>query len=296
MKPGQHIGTGIPALRRLRQQACRALQRSGVTDTPRLDADVLLGHVIGFTRAQLFAYDEALLDAERVHTFAGLVQRRLTGEPIAYLTGEQEFYGLPFRVTPDTLVPRADTETLIETTIELTEADAPERILDLGTGTGCIGIVMAHAYISSHVWATDANAGARAVAADNAERLGCMQRFTIVDHAFGAPLPPEVPDPVDLVLCNPPYLTAAEYAAAPRAVCFEPRAALLAGEAGLDAYPAVIATAEAVLRPGCWFLMEIGAAQADAVRALLSPEEWEPPEVRQDLAGLDRVVAVRRHP
>lgn len=288
------LGGGVPSLGNLRQQACRALQGTNATDTPRLDADLLLGHVIGFSRAQLIAHEQALLDAERTAQFEDLVRRRLAGEPVAYLIGRQEFYELPFTVTPDVLVPRPETETLVETVFELCADPPPDKILDLGTGSGCIAIVLAHAYLGALIWATDPSPGARRVAAANAETLGCAHRVTVVEHAFGAPLPAAVETPVDLVVSNPPYLSTAEWEAAGPAVRAEPRGALDAGETGLEAYPALIGTAEAALRPGGRLILEIGATQARDVSALLAPRRWTPAEVRRDLAGHDRVVAARR--
>ncbi len=289
------LGIRIPTIGRLREAGRDSLRAAGTTNSPSLDTDLLLGHVVGFSRAQLMAFGEALVDGDRARGFAALIARRETGEPMAYLLGSREFYGMRFDVTPDTLIPRPDTETLIEAARTMMASHPPERILDLGTGTGCVAVAAAQSFPAARVWATDASAPACTVARANAARLGYGDRLTVIHHYFSDLLPPEIPTPVDLVLCNPPYLTEAEWADAPPDVRdFEPRAALAAGGDGLFHYPDIIRTAAAVLRCDGWLMLEIGSRQARGVRALLTTADWGAVTVPRDVAGRDRVVCAQR--
>ena len=289
------LGVRIPTIVRLREAGRDALRAGGGNPSPSLDADLLLGHVVGFARAQLMAHGAALVDRERAHEFAALVARRQTGEPMAYLLGTREFYGMSFHVTPDTLIPRPETETLVEAARTMMAGAPPDRIIDLGTGSGCVAVAMAQAFPAAQVWATDASPDACAAARANAAGLGYGDRLTVLHHYFSDLLPSEIETPVDLVLCNPPYLTEAEWADAPPDVRdFEPRDALVAGGDGLFHYSDVIRTATAVLRRDGWLMLEIGARQARSVRALLSAADWGAVTVPRDLAGRDRVVCARR--
>lgn len=289
------LGVPIPTIGRLRTAGHTALRGAAITDTPSLDTDLLLGHVLALGRAQLMAHGEALVDGGRAQTFSALIGRRRMGEPMAYLLGEREFFGMRFRVSRDTLIPRPDSETLLEVARDVL-ADRPAlRVVDLGTGTGCLAVAAARIFPMADVWATDANPAACAAATTNAARLGYGDRVTVLSHFFGDTLPAEVETPVDLVLCNPPYLTETEWQeTAPDVRDFEPRGALVGGADGLRHYPDVIRTAGAALRRDGWLLLEIGARQADAVGDLLADSEWTAVRVRRDLARRPRVLLAQR--
>jgi len=252
------------------------------------EAHLLLGHVLGRGEASLLARDEDAVDDDAARRFAFLVERRLAGEPVAYLVGGKEFYGRPFAVDPRVLVPRPETEHLVEAALALAAELPPRpRILDLGTGSGCIAVTLALELPESRVVATDASPAALAVAARNARALGARVEFAAARWAASLRV-----DAFDLVVSNPPYLDPAGPVEAGVAR-WEPGAALWAGPGGLDAYEELLATLGRV-RDETPVLFEIGAEQAPAITALAPSRGWTVAAVHRDLAGLDRVVELRR--
>ena len=262
-----------------------ALARAGGVE--RLDAQRLLALLIGQPRSWLLAHDDAALNAEQAEAFrAGLV-RLVAGEPLAYLTGEQEFHGLLLHVSPQVLVPRADTEVLVDWAIEClnTAAPAPE-VLDLGTGSGAIALALAQACPTARVSAVDASPAALAVARANGERLGLAVEW--IESDWWTALAQRR---FDLIVSNPPYI-AGNDAHLP-ALQHEPLMALTPGGDGLDALRRIAAGATRHLRPGSWLLLEHGYDQAEAVSALLRSHGLNEVQTRHDLAGHPRCTGAR---
>lgn len=247
---------------------------------PLREARLLLCHVLGVTLAALEAHPERKVSLPDAAAFEALAARRTAGEPIAYLTGRREFYGLDFLVTPDVLIPREETELLVDIALESRAA----RILDLGTGSGCLAIAVAKHLPQAQVTAVDASPAALAVARANAARHGVCVRFLQGD--WFAPLAGER---FDLILANPPYVAEADPHLAQGDVRFEPRGALAAGPDGLDDIRRIVAGAPAHLVPGGRLWLEHGYDQARAVAALLDAAGFVAIEQRRDLAGILRV-------
>jgi len=265
--------------------AARALAAS--SPTARLDAEVLLAHTQGWSRARLLAEGAAPLEPELGRAFAALVARRAELEPVAYLVGAREFYGLALEVTPDVLVPRPETELLVEAALERARGRGALRIADIGTGSGAIAVALAHCLPQALVDAVDLSPAALAVAGRNAARHGLAARVRLLQGDLLAPLG----QPVDLLVSNPPYTVLAEIDEGVRR--HEPRLALDGGPDGLAIYRRLLAAAPPLVYPGGAVLLEIGATQGPAVAALarrLFPAAQI--RVEQDLAGLDRVVTI----
>ena len=251
---------------------------------PMREARLLLCHVLGLTAATLAAHPEQKVSPADTAAFRALAARRAAGEPIAYLTGRREFYGLDFRVTPDVLIPRAETELLVDLALE---AQA-ERILDLGAGSGCLAIAVAKHRPQAEVTAVDAAAAALEVARDNAARHGVRLRFLQGD--WFAPL---AGARFDLILANPPYVAESDPHLAQGDLRFEPVGALLAGPDGLREIRRIVAAAPAHLEPGGRLWLEHGYDQAQAVAVLLEQAGFTDIEQRRDLAGILRVSGGR---
>ncbi|HJV71954.1 peptide chain release factor N(5)-glutamine methyltransferase [Ideonella sp.] len=268
-------------------QALAAAQARGLD---RLDAQLLLGHLLGQPRAWLIAHDGDVLPAETAAAYDALCARRAGGEPLAYLVGVREFHGLPLQVSPAVLVPRPDTETLVEWALELLAgelADCTEpQLVDLGTGSGAIALAVKHRHPAAAVSAVDLSEAALAVAQGNAGRLGLA-----VDFHAGTWFAPLAGRRFDLVLSNPPYIAEADPHLA--ALQHEPALALTPGGDGLDAIRAIVAEARAHLRPGGWLLLEHGWDQAEAVAALLRAAGFDAVGTRRDLAGQPRCTGGR---
>jgi len=228
--------------------------------------------------------------SSHVAEFRALIQRRLAGEPIQYITGETEFYGLPFRVTRDVLIPRPETEHLVEKVLELATHFFAPRILDVGTGSGCIAVSLAHGIPHAHITAIDLSASALAIARENAKINGVEVRFIKGDL-----LVPVAGERFEIVVSNPPYVASADRDTLSVEVRdFEPALALFAGEDGLEVYRRLIPAAFNALVPGGFVVLEIGYGQEQEIRALLSANGFENIECINDLQGIPRVVCVRR--
>lgn len=272
---------------RLIQTSAKYLAEKG-SSSPRLDAELLLGRVLAAPRIKLYTeFEKPVTDAER-DRLRELVRRRAAGEPVAYILGEKEFYGRPFRVDKRVLVPRPETELLVDAVRGRFGKDRPLRVVDLGTGSGAIAVTLALELPAAAVTATDASADALAVAAANAEALGARVRF--VQGDWTAPLAGET---FDVAVTNPPYIAAGDPAVEPGVHAFEPHAALYAGAAGLDALAALAAGLPGVLAPGGVWFSEFGAGQQGAVADLLAGAGWKA-VFENDLAGLPRMFAAAR--
>ena len=251
---------------------------------PRLDAQVLLLHALGRTphdRAWLLAHGDDALDAAVHSTFTTHVQRRLNTEPVAYITGDKEFFGLTLQVDARVLDPRADTETLVEWALScLADVSHPD-VVDLGTGSGAIALALKHSRPDAHVTAVDASTDALDVAQTNAARL----QLTVTFH-HGSWLVPVAGHLFDAVVSNPPYVAADDAHLA--ALKHEPLSALASGPDGLDDIRLIVRQAGAHLKPGGWLLLEHGFDQAHAVQTLLSNQGFVNVQSRPDLAGILR--------
>ena len=284
-------------LRESLQAAAAQLSTGPHPDRARLDAEALLLHVVRFNRAALFARWEEKVNAEDAAQYAALISRRLAGEPIQYITGEVEFYGLPMRVTRDVLIPRPETEFLVESALKIAGAPglASETwegtILDVGTGSGAIAVALAHHLPHAHITAIDVSAPALAVAEENAKRNGVAIRFLRGDL-----LAPVSSETFDIVVSNPPYVSIADRdSLAVEVRNYEPAQALFAGDDGLDVYRRLIPAAFHSLAPGGFIALEIGFGQAQPILALLSSSGFRQVETFPDLQGIPRVLTAQRH-
>ncbi len=272
-----------------------ALETAAVTlgggDGGRVDAEILLAHLLDWPRSRLLAYPEAPLDAATAGRFASLLGQRAAGVPVAYLLGAREFWSITLRVTPDVLVPRPESELLVDLLLaELRDRPGP-TVLDLGTGSGAIGLAVARERSDAAVWLTDACAAAAAVARDNAaaHRLG---NVTLRIGSWYEPLPAGLA--FDAIASNPPYLAAADPHLASGGLDHEPRAALVGGDTGLEALAAVAGGAPGRLRTGGLLVVEHGCTQGPAVRDLFAAAGLVAVATHRDLAGHERATAGRR--
>lgn len=252
------------------------------------DARLLLQHLLAVSAAWLMAHDDTALSVTQLSRFDDLVTRRERGEPIAYLTGEREFFGRTFAVSPAVLIPRHETELLVEQALRLTQDVHQPRLADLGTGSGCIAISLALERPEAFVVAVEASAAALDVARGNAEHLGARVEFRLgswcdpLDGAF------------DAIVSNPPYVVEGDPHLVQGDVRFEPRSALTAGVDGLDDIRRIAAEAWPRLRPGGWLLLEHGYDQAAAVAEILERCGFCDIQHCMDLAGILRITLGRR--
>lgn len=270
----------------LRHLLDTATQRLGARD----EAEALLLHVLDRPRSWLFAHADEAAAMDVQTAFSALVERRVDGEPVAYLTGRRGFWSLDLEVTPATLIPRADTELLVELALARLPADARASVLDLGTGSGAIALALASERPQAQVVATDASAEALAVARRNARRLG-LQRVRFVQGDWFVPLRGER---FDLIVANPPYIETGDPHLARGDLRFEPASALASGADGLDDLRAIIAAAPRYLATGGWLLLEHGWQQGSAVAGLLHAAGYADVFTARDLEHRDRVSGGRR--
>jgi release factor glutamine methyltransferase len=267
-------------------QAARA-RLASTSQYPRRDAELILAHVLGCDATALLTHPERTLSAKEAEQFDTLLGRRLASEPLQYLTGTQEFFGLLFEVSPAVLIPRPETEHLVEAVLERFERDANLRIVDVGTGSGAIAVAIAHAMPRARVTAVDLYPSALEIARRNAERNGVIDRVTLLQSDL---LAAAGNTKFDVVVSNPPYI-ANEEPLEPQVADYEPRSALYAGPTGLEVYERLIPQARAALNPRGWLMMEIGYGQEAALGALL--EDWNEVSFVPDLQGIARVVLAR---
>ncbi|MBL8251831.1 MAG: peptide chain release factor N(5)-glutamine methyltransferase [Candidatus Competibacter sp.] len=262
---------------------------SGLSDTPRLDAELLLAQALPRSRAHLLAWPERVPTSEQAARFSAWLERRLAGEPVAYLLGRREFWSLELAVTPDTLIPRPETELLVELALARLPAEGPVAVADLGTGSGAIALALAVERPLARIVATDLSPSALVIARANAGRLGVAN----VEFRQGDWCAPLSGERFQLIASNPPYVAMADPRWRSGELRFEPAEALVAGDDGLDALRAIIARAPERLSPGGWLLLEHGYDQGEAVPALLRQRGFVELSDHRDTAGVSRCACGR---
>ena len=267
-------------------------------DSPRLSAELLLSHVLSLKRIDLYTKFNQPLDKDQLDRLRDLVKRAGRNEPIAYLTGRTEFYSLELNVTPDCMIPRPETELLVQRAIEfLRTRPGPQLICDLCTGSGCIAVAIAKNHPGVRIIATDISAAALEVAASNIDKHSLKNRITLLCGDLFDPLIPQLDvRKFDLIICNPPYVSSSEFEALDTNVKdYEPRLALFAGADGLDTYRRIIKDADRFLKPAAELMLEIGYAQGPAVRELLGQSgAFAEIKIEKDFHDNDRIVTAVR--
>ncbi len=258
-------------------------------ETPRLDAEVLLSYLLGQKRIFLYVHFDQPLTAEELARYREMVKRRAAGEPVAYICGEKEFMVLTFKVTPAVLVPRPDTETLVEAVIERLKGKEGARIADVCTGSGAIALALAHYLPESSIVATEISADAVSIAKENAESLGLSERVVFCEGDLLAPLSGET---FDAIVSNPPYIPSVEIAGLPREVRAEPIIALDGGADGLDFYRRLVHESTALLKDGGFLAVECGDTQAGAIAEMAVTGGFGRTEIVHDLSDKERVVVM----
>ena len=279
-----------------------------------LAAELLLMHTLGRDRAWLYAHPEEALEPDAARKYFALIARRAAGEPTQYLTGKQEFWGMDFEVTPAVLIPRPETEHVVEVALERLgargirirldtgEPSAPLRVADVGTGSGCLAVALAHELPHAKIFATDISAAALEVARRNAARHGVADRIhflqtNLLEALLASPLATShSPLSFDLIVSNPPYVARNEAAALPREVReHEPETALFGGPTGIEIYARLVEQAASLLRPQGILVLELGYGAADQVRSIVTAQRaWVNTSITKDLAGIPRVLATER--
>ena len=275
------------AARALRDAAQRLAE---ISDSPRLDAELLMAHALQIERSELLL---KLPDWNAPAEYSALVERRRQSEPIAHIIGKKEFWGLDFQVTPDVLIPRPDSELLIEEAVRMFSSAHPRRIADLGTGSGALLLAALQEFPQAVGWGIDASPAALQIAHNNADGLGMADRarFVLLDWTQDG-WTDSLGSGFDLILANPPYVST--LAQLPADVAdFEPHQALFAGEEGLDDYRIIIPALEKLLSPTGTALLEIGFDQANPVSQIAEKSGYHA-DLKQDLSGNDRLVILRR--
>ena len=276
------------------RRALAATLHAGGLDTPDLDARILLGHALGLDHAALAAAATRRLGVDEENAVAALANRRLAGEPVARILGYKEFWSLPLRVDAATLLPRPETETVVEAVLAAIDADGPRsrnlRIADLGTGSGALILALLSELPNAFGVGTDASTKALAVARDNARRLAQIRaRFIACDVAAA------LRGPFDAIVSNPPYIASGDIAmVAPDVRDFDPHLALDGGTDGLDCYRAIAAAAPALLAPGGVLVVELGIGQAEPVAQLFAAAGLAPSPPHPDLSGTPRALVARK--
>jgi release factor glutamine methyltransferase len=278
------------------REGVRQLESTAVLSAP-LAAELLLMHAIGRDRTFLYAHPEAPVDPAQAEAFSILITKRAAGTPTQYLTSKQEFWGMEFEVTPDVLIPRPETEHIIEVAVARIgepRRNNPLRVADVGTGSGCIAVALAKEFPNAKIVATDISAAALAVARRNAARHDFASRITFIEGNLLEGLPPQ--PPFDIIVSNPPYVARKDSATLPIDVReHEPEIALFAGEDGMAIYGPLIAQAAAHLTQGGLLALELGAGLFEPVSDLLEAHRgWTRVSAIQDLAGIVRVISAIR--
>jgi release factor glutamine methyltransferase len=267
-----------------------ASRLDGITAHPRRDAELLLMRLLGCDRAYLLTHPDAVLSAEQAVMYESWLRRRAAHEPIQYILGEQEFFGHTFTVTPDVLIPRPETEHLVEALLERVPHDQRLRIADIGTGSGAIAVALACSLPQAQLTAVDISEAALAVATQNACAHHVAERIRFLQSDLLSAIAGEC---FDAIVSNPPYVAEIDWGSLePQVIDYEPATALFAGPSGLDVYERLIPQAHAALKPGGWLLMEIGLGQRDAVAGLLSG--WKNVSFVDDLQDIPRVACAQR--
>ena len=267
------------------------LKAAGVAD-PRNDANLLAMHVIKRDRTFLLTHGEATLSPDQLNLYRSLIERRGSGEPLQYITGHQEFFKLDFETSPDVLIPRPETELIVEIGMELLKGKARPFIADIGTGSGCIVISLLHELRQTRAVATDVSTAALAVASRNAGHYEVSDRLRLIESDLFSGL--ESNELFDLIVSNPPYVPTADLEGLQREVSREPQNALDGGADGLAVIRRLLNEAPVFLRARGYLVFEIGFDQAESVKRIIDSAAWELIDVRRDLQGFPRTVVLRK--
>jgi len=274
-----------------------SLLRSGVL-SPRLDAEVLLSEILRCDRAFLLGHPEAPLSAEAEEILGVWVERRSRGLPVAYILGKKEFWSLEFMVTPAVLIPRPETELLVEASMQMAErGEKEEAIAEVGCGSGAVVVSLARELREGEFYASDASADALWVARQNAIRHGVAERISFLrGDLLGAFAGRGMEGKLDQILANPPYIPSSDICQLPREIrLYEPKQALNGGKDGLSVYRRLIPEARRFLKPGGWLVLEMGEGQGEAISGLLAGSRgFEEVKIFRDYRGIDRVISARR--
>jgi release factor glutamine methyltransferase len=287
-----------PDVRATLARGVARLEAAHVPSAP-FAAELLLLHLLGRDRTWLYAHPDEAINENDLAEYDSLLNRRAEGVPVQYLTGKQEFWGLEFEINPSVLIPRPETEHLIEVALERLgrRRNDPLLIADVGTGSGCVAIALAREFPAAEIVATDISAAALEVAGRNTVRHGVQSRVELVLANLLTPYAKSASaEHFDLIVSNPPYIGRSEQADLQREVVeHEPHQALFAGEHGLDVYPQLIAQAAVLLKPGGVLALELGHGQSERVRAMIAADRrWTVVGISNDLAGIPRVLAAER--
>lgn len=284
-------------------EGANKLRASGISEERRA-AGILLCHTLGIDRIHLLTRSSEQIDGVRYEAYLALVDRRTSGEPLQYITGHQEFYGLDFIVTPDVLIPRPETEFLVQRVIDLRRAmhtEHPPTIVDAGTGSGCIAVTLAYNIPGARVIAIDISSAALDIARANAERHGVQDRIEFLEGDLLEPLgrlarrQSGLEGAIDFIASNPPYVEEGKPETLQREVRdWEPALALYGGADGLNCYRRLLADGAAYLKSGGYLVCEIGYTQLDAIREMIDVTKWELVDVTHDLQGIPRTLSIRR--
>jgi len=284
-------------------KAASILSARGVSEA-RLDAEVLLRFILNRDRAWIMAHAGEPLDEDKRGIFEKAVARRAKREPLQYITGKQEFWGLDFIVKPDVLIPRPETELVVETTLKITEhgrrsteGDTSFTIVDLCTGSGCIAVSLAREIRNARFFAIDTSGRAIAIARENARKHGVSERIRFLEGDLFQPLEElDVRGRVDIITANPPYIRSGDLRGLqPEVRDFEPEIALIAGPGGREVHQKIIEAAPAFLKKHGSLIMEMGEGQAEALLAMVNKDgRYAAPEILKDLAGIDRVIVAQK--
>src|SRR5712692_6409100 len=274
-------------------EGARVLREAGVAEARR-EAGSVLAYAVGRDWTFVITHADEPLETEAIETFRTLIERRAAGEPLQYITGHQEFFKLDFEVTPDVLIPRPETELIVEIALELLKDDPDPFIADIGTGSACIAISVLHELGAARAIATDTSPGALRVALRNARRHEVSDRLTLKESDCFSALDAE--RRFSLIASNPPYISNDEMKGLQREVSYEPRAALAGGPDGLDIIRRLLSEAAPFLRSGGHLVFEIGFGQKAAVEQLINREVWELTGTRPDLQGIARAGQLPNFP
>jgi release factor glutamine methyltransferase len=273
------------------KEGAKLLRDSAVVEARR-EAGSLLGHVLGRDRSFVITHARDPLDHQPYLTFRDLITRRAGGEPLQYLTGHQEFYRLDFEVSPDVLIPRPETELIVEMALELCQQDQAPFIAEIGTGSGCIAISLLHELPGARAVASDVSSAALRLAQRNADRHGVDNRLMLLESDCFSAFSDSTR--FSLIVSNPPYVSDGELERVQREVTFEPHAALAGGPDGLAIIRRLLVVARPFLRSGGHLLFEVGFDQSDAVEQLIDRRVWKLLEIRKDLQGIPRTFVLQK--
>jgi release factor glutamine methyltransferase len=275
------------SLRELYNQGREAIRQSGI-ENPELEASVLLAKAFNIEARDIYAHPERQLGPEEVEEFNRLLERRIRREPMAYILGEKEFYSRSFSVTPDVLIPRPETEILVEEALKILENFTSPWIIDVGTGSGCIAVTLGCERRDARIFATDISYEALLIARKNSERHGVSQGVSFVrsdllscfkDKSF------------DLVVSNPPYVKGSDYVSLDRDIRdYEPEISLLGGEEGIDYIKGIIFQSKRALKKGGWCIIEVGVDQSGRVTEMFEEAGFKDISLTRDLSGVERVI------